>query len=240
MLQLDIRDNEPGTNRERVRKAFADVDADLLIVPETFTQGFGGNMAASAEDPEGDTLRFAREMAQEHDALFAGTWCVRDKEHVFNRLYLVRPDGTYDYYDKRHTFRISTEFEQVTQGQEIKTVEWRGWRIRPAICYDLRFPTWLRNKALDYDMLLVLANWPASRAAVWRTLLQARAIENQAYVAGCNRVGEHYSGDSLVAGPQGEVLVEATGGHEQLITITLDKEKLDAYRQKWPFYLDAD
>ena len=240
VCQLDIADNLPSVNCERVRKAFQGVEADLLVVPETFTHGFGGDMAASAEEPEGETLQFARAMAREHGALFVGTWCVLDKGHAFNRLHAVRPDGRYDYYDKRHTFRISTESKEITRGEETKTFEYKGWRIRPAICYDLRFPTWLRNKGLDYDLLLLPACWPASRRGAWNTLLRARAIENQAYVVGCNRVGEHYSGDSVVLDNQGNVLAQAAEGREEVIVATLSKEKLDKYRQKWPFYLDAD
>lgn len=240
LCQLDIEENAPDANFLRVQQAFAGVQADLLLVPETFNVGFGADMAASAEPAEGPTLRFARQMAREHEALFVGTWCVRHNQQVFNRLHLVLPDGSYAFYDKHHTFRMSTEHQQVAQGQARLTFPYKGWRIRTGICYDLRFPTWLRNKGLDYDLLLLPACWPASRRDAWNTLLRARAIENQAYVVGCNRVGHHYAGDSVVLDYQGRPLAQAQQGMADPIVATLSKDDLNHYRQQWPFYLDAD
>lgn len=198
-FQQDIAWEAPEENYRLVEEAFATMEgqADMLIVPETFNTGFSDNMAAMAEEPGGPTLKFAHRMAQQHDALFVGTWTVKDQSElhpghtvVYNRLHWVRPDGSYGYYDKGHTFRVSTEASQLERGQHRSIFEWRGWRIKPAICYDLRFPKWLRTgNPPDYDLILLCANWPGSRAAAWDTLLRARAIENEAYAVGVNRVG---------------------------------------------------
>jgi len=240
IFQQQIIANNADANFAQVRSAFEGVDADMLVVPETFNVGFGGDMAATAEVPEGPSLALARAMAREHDALFVGSWCVKEEDKVFNRLHWVRPDGSYGHYDKRHTFRTSKEFEQVTRGNETATFDYKGWRIRAAVCYDLRFPLWLRNKDLDYDLLLFCANWPASRRDTWSTLLKARAIENQCYVIGANCCGAHYSGDSMIVDFKGLPLVQATAYANEVIRGEIDKTALEDYRKKWPFYMDAD
>lgn len=240
IFQQNIIANNTEANLNQVRKAFEGVQADMLVVPETFNVGFGGDMAATAEAAEGPSLAFAREMAQEHDALFVGSWCVEEESKVYNRMHWVMPDGSHGHYDKRHTFRVSREFEQVTRGNEIATFEYRGWRIRAAVCYDLRFPIWLRNRGLDYDLLLCCANWPASRREAWSTLLKARAIENQSYVVGANCCGTHYSGDSMILNYKGMPLAQAEAYASEVICAELDKTAQVEYREKWPFYLDAD
>lgn len=262
-FQQDIAWENPGENHRLVEEAFRDVQADILMVPETFSTGFGNNMAAMAEDPLGETFRFAARMAKEHNALFVGTWTVREHGQAWNRLHWVRPDGTHGSYDKGHTFRMSSEASQLARGTRRETFEWRGWRIRPAVCYDLRFPLWLRNRSLvpvtkdcapsphelhpclDYDLLLVCANWPASRHEAWTTLLKARAIENQCYVVGLNRVGVDgtgiaYSGNSAAIDYKGMPLAQAAPGEAQAIVATLEMEKLVRFRKHWPFWLDAD
>lgn len=251
--QQDIAWERPQENFRKVEDAFAKVgrEADILVVPETFTTGFSDNMADMAEEPEGETFRFAVKMAQAHDALFVGTWTVKTvnalgNEVVFNRLHWVRPDGSYGYYDKGHTFRVSSEASQLERGAERPVFEWRGWRIKPAVCYDLRFPKWLRNSnPLDYDVLLLCANWPASRAEAWDTLLRARAIENLAYVVGVNRVGEDgvgipYSGHCAAIDYRGKVLCACEEGSECVALASLNYDQLQGFRQRWPFYLDFD
>ena len=256
LLQQDIAWEDPRANYERVEEAFRHVRADLLVVPEMFTIGFGGDMARLAEPPEGPTLRFAARMARQHNALFVATWPVAEGGKAWNRMHWVAPDGSHGSYDKAHTFRMSNEAEQLARGTRRATFLWRGWRIRPAVCYDLRFPVWLRNRALaptaqgqppemDYDLLLLCANWPASRRQAWDTLLRARAIENQCYVAGANRVGADgtetaYSGNSAVINYKGCAVAEAAPDAQQVVTATLNKEKLQGFRTRWPFWLDAD
>ena len=250
-FQQDIVWEQPDANRRLVEETFAPLgrDADILVVPETFTTGFSDNMAAMAEEPEGETYRFAHRMAQRHDALFVGTWTVKTgsgPRQVANRLHWVRPDGTYSYYDKGHTFRMSSEASQLERGTRREIFEWHGWRIKPAVCYDLRFPKWLRNaNPPDYDLLLLCANWPASRHEAWSTLLRARAIENLCYVAGVNRVGTDgvgipYAGYSAVVDYKGHDMASGADGWETVVRATLSSAALDAFRQHWPFYLDFD
>ena len=221
------------------------LDHDIFVVPETFTTGFGDHMAALAEKPMGPTLRWAQSMASKYNLLFVGTWIVREGDQCFNRLHWVYPNGSFGWYDKAHTFRVSGEADQISRGTERKVFEYNGWRIKPAVCYDLRFPKWLRNDNMDYDLLLVCANWPGSRHEAWTTLLKARAIENQCYVLGCNRCGTdahggEYTGNSAIIDYKGFSMAEAEAGEKQTVTFTIHKDKLDTFRQKWPLYLDFD
>lgn len=254
-FQQDIAWENPKENYRLVEEAFAGIEgmADVLVVPETFNTGFSDNMAAMAELPGGPTLQFAHQMAQQHNALFVGTWTVKDQSQlhpgktvVYNRMHWVRPDGTYGYYDKGHTFRVSTEAAQLERGIRSTLFEWRGWRFKPAICYDLRFPKWLRtSNPPDYDVLLLCANWPGSRAAAWDTLLRARAIENESYAIGVNRVGVDgtgipYAGHCAAIDFKGLPLSACDPGIPQVATATLSKDKLEHFREHWPFYLDFD
>lgn len=267
-FQQDIVWENPEANYRKVEEVLTSLKqpADIIVVPETFNTGFSDNMAALAEQPGGGTYRFACRMAQQHDALFVGTWTVRDGGRVYNRLHWVRPDGTYGYYDKGHTFRMSSEASQLDRGTNKALFEWRGWRIKPAVCYDLRFPQWLRNGVpaeerhklphngvdrcavpcvLDYDLMIVCANWPGSRHEAWSTLLKARAIENLCYVAGVNRVGTDgvgipYTGHCAVIDYKGMPLAVGQPGEEQLLLASLDYDALQQFRQHWPFYLDFD
>lgn len=244
LYQQDILWGNSTGNRRKVEEVLSSIPkSDIFVVPETFSTGFGDHMASLAEEQEGPTLQWAREMASKHDLLFAGTWIVKKNGLCYNRLHWVYPDGSYRTYDKGHTFRVSGEADQIARGTRRELFEWRGWKIRPAICYDLRFPKWLRNDHLDYDLLLICANWPGSRHEAWTTLLKARAIENQCYVAGCNRVGTDgadipYSGNSAIIDYKGFPITEAGG--EQTVTAILDKERLKTFREHWPFYLDFD
>ena len=258
--QQNIIWGDAEANRQKVEKMLANTvvsasGADIFVVPETFTTGFGDHMAALAEEQEGPTLQWARRMAAKYDLLFVGTWIVKENDHCYNRLHWVYPDGTFGTYDKGHTFRVSGEYDVIARGTERKVFEYKGWRIKPAICYDLRFPKWLRNKSeysdyseyseMDYDLLLTCANWPGSRHEAWTTLLKARAIENLCYVLGCNRsgvdgVGGSYTGNSALVDFKGFALTEAEPNANKTLTVTLDKNKLDTFREHWPFYLDFD
>ena len=244
--QQNIVWGDAEANRRNVEKVLATAPrSDIFVVPETFTTGFGDHMAALAEAPEGPTLRWAQEMASKHDLLFVGTWIVKEEGKCYNRLHWIYPDGTYGTYDKAHTFRVSGEYDIICRGTRREVFEYKGWKIKPAVCYDLRFPKWLRNDHLDYDLLLVCANWPGSRHEAWTTLIKARAIENLSYVLGCNRcgvdgVGGNYTGNSALIDFKGLPLAEAGTGIAQIVTATLDKEKLDTFRKRWPLYLDFD
>ena len=254
LFQQAIVWEAPAANYRMVEEWLAPLQSpvDIIVLPETFSTGFSDNMARMADEPQGATLDFARRMAARYDALFVATWTVRDTSgSVYNRLHWVRPDGGYGYYDKAHTFRMSSEASQLVAGRKATCFEWRGWRIRPAVCYDLRYPVWLRNRydavndQLDYDLLLVCANWPASRHQAWSTLLRARAIENQCYVAGVNRVGDdgvdiHYAGYSAVVDYKGEDMLNCRPDCPDLQCVNIDKESLQTFRSHWPFYLDAD
>ena len=253
-FQQNIIWGDAEANRHRVEEVLSSdlrlPTSDLFVVPETFTTGFGDHMAALAEEQEGPTLQWARQMAARHDLLFVGTWIVKDNGKIYNRLHWIYPDGSYGTYDKGHTFRVSGEADQIARGTRREVFEWRGWRIKPAVCYDLRFPKWLRNSNLkpptsdlDYDLLLVCANWPGSRHEAWTTLLKARAIENQCYVLGCNRCGTDgadipYTGNSAMMDYKGFAIAEADS--EQTVTVTIDQERLHTFREHWPFYLDFD
>ena len=250
-FQQDIAWEDPQANYAMVERAFATVsDADILVVPETFSTGFSDNMARMAQPPESPTLEFARQMARTKDALFVATWTVLDQGVVYNRMHLVFPDGSYEYYDKAHTFRMSSEHAQLGRGSRRVVTQFRGWRIKPAICYDLRFPKWLRNdrageEALSYDLLILSANWPGSRHEAWSTLLRARAIENLCYVVGVNRVGTDgvgipYTGNSAVIDFKGQPVSECDPSASQVQEAVLDAQRLAKFRSHWPFYLDFD
>lgn len=244
LYQQEIRWHKPEENRRRAEAALAAAPkSDIFVVPETFTTGFGEGMTDMAEATDGPTLQWARRMAAQYDRLFVGTWIVNEEGRCYNRMHWVRPDGSYGTYDKGHTFRVSGEYDVIARGTRREVFEWRGWKIKPVICYDLRFPKWLRNDNMDYDLLLVCANWPGSRHEAWTTLLKARAIENLCYTVGCNRCGVDgfggsYSGNSTAIDYKGLPVAECTG--EETLTVTLDKERLQTFRQRWPFYLDFD
>lgn len=251
IYQQDIAWHNPEGNYRRVEQAVATMGhpVDMIVLPETFNTGFGGDMRSLAEEAEGPTLEFVKRMAAQYDAAFVGTWLVRYDDEVRNRMHIVYPDGRYNIYDKLHTFRMSSEYEQVARGHCSASFEWKGWNIKPAICYDLRFPLSLRNRyndnALDYDVLLLCANWPASRIAAWDTLLKARAIENVGYVVAANRTGVDesglvYNGHSQVIDFKGNRVDNGGDASQPLLCATLSKSELDDFRKRWPFYLDAD
>jgi omega-amidase len=221
---------------------------DLVVLPEAFTSGFTNETLTNAETMDGPTLDWMRALASRVQAVVTGSVVMREGDRFFNRLLWVRPDGSVAHYDKRHLFRMANEHQRYAGGDKRLIVELNGWRICPMVCYDLRFPVWIRNHSVpnrfDYDLLLFVANWPAPRRQPWRTLLRARAIENLCYVAGVNRVGSdgnglHYAGDSALIDQVGETIVEL-GTQTQVITSTLSAEALSAHRQRFPAWMDAD
>ena len=225
--------------------------ADLIVLPETFMSGFSNDTRVSAETMEGEGVAWMRALAAEVDAVLCGSLAIREGDIVYNRLIWARPDGSFEQYDKRHLFRMAGEHTRYGGGDKRLIVELKGWRILPQVCYDLRFPVWLRNRRLeqsaggmDYDLSIFVANWPAPRRQPWRTLLRARAIENLSYVIGLNRVGVDgnelpYAGDSAVIDPVGEPLIEL-GTQQQIASVTLDPAPLLAHRERFPAWMDAD
>jgi len=249
LVQTDLYWHDPVANRAALGQLLADSLTgpgltDLIVLPEMFTTGFSMD-TAQAEPVEGPTLAWLREQAARYNAVVTGSAMLTEGGRYYNRLLWVRPDGSYSSYDKRHLFRMSGEHEVFTPGAERLVEEWRGWRIRPLVCYDLRFPVWSRNAAAEpYDILLYVANWPHARVHAWQTLLQARAIENLAYVVGVNRLGtdglgHHYAGHSALLDMYGEYVAQA-GNMQTVLTHTLQAAPLQAYREKMPFLQDAD
>jgi omega-amidase len=217
---------------------------DLIVLPEMFNTGFTMNAEAVSEPMNLHTFKWMKQQAKQTGAVVTGSFIVKEQAQYYNRLIWMRPDGSYETYDKRHLFRMANEHLTFSGGKMPLVTEWKGWRICPLICYDLRFPVWSRNVNTDYDLLIYVANWPQARQHAWKTLLPARAIENLAYTVGVNRVGVDgknipYSGDSGIYNYKGETLFQQTDT-EVTHTITLHKQELIAFRKAFPAFLDAD
>ncbi|MCC6727420.1 MAG: amidohydrolase [Saprospiraceae bacterium] len=216
---------------------------DLVVLPEMFTTGFSMAAEKLAEPMNGRTMDWLADQAAKIGAVVTGSFIAEDGGHYFNRLVWMRPDGSFELYDKRHLFRLASEHETYTAGQAKLVTEWRGWKICPLICYDLRFPVWSRNVEA-YDLSIYLANWPERRNHHWQQLLVARAIENQCYVVGVNRCGTDgadlsYSGDSAVVDYNGHRLLQVSN-IENISTISLSLEMLRTFRQSLQFLADKD
>lgn len=253
LVQGDTRWHDPAGNRAHYAALLAPLagHTDLVILPETFTSGFSNDAIFRAEGMDGPSVAWVREQAERLGAAVTGSVQLRVGEEVYNRLLWATPDGDLQYYDKRHLFRYGGEHLRYAAGSERLCVEWKGWRINPQVCYDLRFPVFCRNRynvergnALDFDLQLFVANWPSVRAYAWKTLLRARAIENLCYVAAVNRVGIdgnelHYAGDSAVIDFLGQPQVEVRE-REQVVTTTISAAALAAHRERFPAMLDAD
>ncbi len=244
ILQRDIKWADPQTNVERIAQAIdRNSGADLYVLPEMFSTGFCTSPEGIAEGIDGDTLQWMIRKSAQIDAAIAGSVAVTDGEHYFNRFYFVKPTGEVAWYDKKHLFTYGGEHQRFTAGSERVVVEWRGVRILLEICYDLRFPIWSRNRG-DYDMILYVASWPTPRVAAWSALLVARAIENQCYVAGVNRVGDdpacNYCGGSAVIDPYGKTIASCADNTECEASAEINMEELEAFRRKFPVLNDAD
>ncbi len=218
--------------------------ADLIVLPEMFSTGFSMKAKELAETMEGSAIQWMRKMAAEKNRVLTGSLIIEENGLFYNRLIWMRADGTYETYDKRHLFSLSGEEKTYTAGREKIVVELNGWRICPLICYDLRFPVWSRNRNAEYDVLLYVANWPERRVQAWKYLLIARAIENQSYCIGLNRVGNdgndvYHSGDSMAVDALGNVLYHKEH-NEDISTIELGYEELKKTRNTFRFLNDAD
>jgi predicted amidohydrolase len=245
LVQTELAWQDPVANRHRLAAHFRGLGGhtDLVVLPEMFSTGFSMAAAELAEDMDGPTVDWMREEAAALGCVITGSLIVRDGGRCYNRLVWARPDGSLEHYDKRHLFRLAGEQEHYAAGSRRLVVALKGWRLCPMICYDLRFPVWSRSRG-DYDLLLYVANWPQRRALAWSTLLRARAIENQSYVVGVNRIGKDgngtiYVGDSVAVDFLGQPL-SSEGGGDRVETAVLDLESLRAYRESFPAHLDAD
>ncbi|MES2626410.1 MAG: amidohydrolase [Pseudomonadota bacterium] len=247
LIQTDLAWQAAELNRQLLEPQLLPMagQTDLIILPEMFTSAFAMGAGAIAEEHPGPTLVWMQNLASKLDAAITGSIAVTEAGKRYNRLLFVKPDGTFIHYDKRHLFRMLGEDKRYADGSRKVIVEWRGWRILPLICYDLRFPVWCRyTKTEPYDLALFVANWPAARNHHWRTLLQARAIENLAYVAGVNRIGIdgnnlEYVGHSVVVSPQGIETLQA-GAEAGVRTTTISMQELSHWREKFPAWMDAD
>lgn len=225
-------------------------NTDVIILPEMFTTGFTMSSAKMAEHMNMRTFKWMKNMADQTGALIMGSFIVSVHDRYYNRLLWMEPGGTFKTYDKRHLFRMANEHKSFASGESLLISTWRGWRICPLICYDLRFPVWSRNrwdiaaKRPSYDVAVYVANWPTARIDAWDTLLKARAIENLSYVVGVNRIGQdgngiEYNGHSAVISPKGEAIF-SNEGTEITRTLELSANSLHAFRDRFPAYLDAD
>jgi omega-amidase len=219
-----------------------------VVLSEMFSTGFSMQPKLFAETMEGETVEWMKRISSENSIVLTGSMIAEENGHYFNRLIWMLPNGQFGYYDKRHLFAYAGEHEAYTAGNKRLIASVKGWKINLQVCYDLRFPVWARqqtqNRVPEYDLLIYVANWPEKRSHAWKTLLCARAIENQCYVVGVNRVGNdgnniYHSGNSLVIDPLGQVLYHMAD-EEDVNTITLSKEKLAEVRTRFPFLNDAD
>lgn len=244
LLQTDPQWQAPEHNRQHLAQQLSQLNnCDLIVLPEMFTAGFGSDPKQFSEPPHGTTFQWLQQQANTYRSAICGSYGVDVEHGVANRLVWCEPDGIHHHYDKRHLFRMAGEHTRYVSGDKRLIIPFRQWRINPQVCYDLRFPVWCRNQH-DYDLQIFVANWPAARRHAWRTLLQARAIENQAYVIGVNRTGVdgkglEYSGDSLIVSPQGDIVLD---GKDQpgIYTATLDLQRVNAFRESFPAHQDAD
>nr|WP_320119918.1 amidohydrolase [uncultured Marinifilum sp.] len=217
---------------------------DLLILPEMFTSGFLMENKDTIAQKENYTLAWMKDQATKLEAVVLGSIIVKEDDNYFNRLYVIDNSGVICSYDKRHLFRMGEEDQHFKAGNQRNIFTIGNWRICPLICYDLRFPVWSRNRN-EYDLLIYVANWPSARRAVWNTLLQARAMENQSFVAGVNRVGSDaqnltYTGDSCLIDAKGKVLHKCKENESEIISCVIDRKQLNDFRVKFPVLFDAD
>lgn len=262
-IQSSLHWEDPAANLNMFEEKIKSISdkTEIVILPEMFSTGFSMKPEGLAETMDGETVKWMKRIAAEKKIILTGSVIIGQADDsvpaaYYNRLIWMLPDGQYGVYDKRHLFAYAGEDKQYTPGAKRLIASAKGWKINLLICYDLRFPVWSRltpnpsppaervAAAPEYDLIIYVANWPERRIHAWKTLLQARAIENQCYVAGVNRVGKdgndiYYNGSSMVVDPMGEILYQKQN-EEDIFTITLQKEKLEEIRTKLPFWNDGD
>lgn len=219
-------------------------NTDIIVLPEMFTTGFTMNSVELSEEENGKTITWMLNQAKEKEACIVGSIIFKENNKNYNTLIWAFPDGTYKKYHKRHLFRMANENDFYSFGNELLTIDYKDWKICPLICYDLRFPVWSRNTK-NIDLYIYIANWPEARVSAWSKLLEARAIENLAYVVGVNRVGKdgkniNYSGASAVINYKGDAIATHINNEESIINHQLNKVELTEYRTKFPAHLDRD
>lgn len=256
IIQTDLHWEDKTANLRMLEEKIKNIreKTEIVLLPEMFSTGFSMKPGVLAETMEGETMQWMRRVSMEKKIILAGSVIIRDRstgskeDQFFNRLVWMLPNGHYSVYDKRHRFAYAGEDQQYTAGHKRLISSVKGWKVNLMVCYDLRFPTWARQQTQsgspEYDILVYVANWPDKRIHAWKTLLQARAIENQCYVVGVNRVGKdgndiNYTGNSMVVDPLGEVLYNKEGV-EDIFTFTLSYDQLQVTRDKFPFWKDAD
>jgi predicted amidohydrolase len=246
IIQCGLRWEDRDTNLEKISALLDHTHpgGGIVVLPEMFTTGFTMNPGPYAETMDGPTVKWMKERAAAGDYALCGSLIIGGEGRYYNRLVFVTPEGDVSYYDKRHLHTMSGEHNVYSRGDKRVVVPYRELSFNLQVCYDLRFPVWSRNRG-DTDVLIYSANWPAVRSSVWKALLVARAIENQCYVIGVNRVGANpdgtsYTGDSAIISPKGELLASLEPGAEGFVSAMLPREALDKYREDMPIWRDAD
>ncbi len=246
LIQSDLIWEDAAQNRKHFSKKINAITqpVDLIILPEMFTTGFSMHPEKNAETMDGETVQWLTKIAKEKEVAITGSLVIQEAGNYYNRLLFVYPSGAIKTYDKKHTFTLAGEDKVFTSGNKKLILEYKGWRIFPMICYDLRFPVWARNVE-NYDVLIYVANWPKPRISAWETLLKARAIENMSYSIGVNRIGTDanklsYTGNSLAYDSLGDTIVALKPNTIQTEIIALTKEELIATRNKFQFLNDMD
>jgi len=249
-IQSNLIWEDKTANMQQLQQKIDGIEekTEIVVLPEMFSTGFSMRAKELAETMDGETVEWMKMISNKNGVVLTGSLIIEEAGKYYNRLIWMLPNGQYGYYDKRHLFAYGEEDQHYSSGNKRLIASVKGWKINLQVCYDLRFPVWARQKPEDgvaeYDVLIYVANWPERRSHAWKTLLCARAIENQSYVVGVNRVGDdakniHYSGNTLVIDPMGQVLYHMAD-EEDVNTITLSKEKLEEVRMKFPFLNDAD
>lgn len=241
--ELAWEDSEANLSAFESKINSLEEETDLILLPEMFNTAFSMDSAKLAQGMSGEAMEWMGRMAGKTGAVITGSVITEEENKFYNRLIWMHPDGSFKTYDKRHLFRMAEEEKHFSGGNKRVICEVKGWKVLPLVCYDLRFPVWARNRK-EYDLLVYVANWPCPRISAWRKLLMARAIENQSYVAGLNRIGKdgngfEYCGSSLVADSKGEVMYDA-GERAEMKTVALNADDLLEFRKKFPVALDAD
>ena len=247
IIQSSLFWEDKGANLDMLAQKIRNISepTEIIVLPEMFNSGFSMQPDKMGETMEGPTVDWMRRLSAEKKAIITGSLIIEENGKYFNRLIWMLPNGEYGHYDKRHLFAFAGEDQHYTAGNKRLIASVKGWKINLQICYDLRFPVWARQTSNnEYDVLVYVANWPEKRSHAWKTLLVARAIENQAFVVGVNRVGLDgnniaHSGNSMVVGPVGEVLYHSAD-QESVFQITLNREELETTRTQFPFWKDAD
>lgn len=251
IVQPDLKWEDKAFNLQKLEQVIGAIKekTEVVVLPEMFSTGFSMQPEVFAESMDGESVQWMKRIAKEKKIIVTGSLIISEGEKYFNRLIWMLPNGQFGYYDKRHCFAYAREDEHYTAGSKRLIAQVKGWKINLQVCYDLRFPVWARqqqseNGEMEYDALIYVANWPQRRSHAWKTLLQARAIENQCYVVGVNRVGNdgnniYHSGDSMVVDPLGEILYHQSE-KEDVHTITIHRDRIEEVRTKFPFWSDAD